>query len=269
MFTTYEINEEFKIYNNRARTALADLISELGVNPEELLITPDIDIASMARETGDIYILSEGILSCNLSGKQLFFLEKKDVVAPVDFFFGSEAVLHSDFAVKLFRFNRTQFYTLLFRNRQLHDLWEEFLGMQLSSMVCLLASFNKPSKKVDPDTRFVAPGDPIIIQETEPDEVYTLLSGSADVFVQEKKVGEVLEGEIFGAMAATTNTRRSASVIARVPCVIMVLPKEHFLSLAETHPHTLLKLIEDMGRIIRTQNQKIMDLETKYKKYQQ
>ncbi len=104
---------------------------------------------------------------------------------------------------------------------------------------------------------FVTVGAPIIIEDTEPEDVYIMLAGSARVYVKDAIVGSVLSGEIFGAMAASLSSRRTASVIAKEPCVVAALPKGCFFELARTYPQTMLKLIEDMARIIVHLNEKI------------
>ena len=68
---------------------------------------------------------------------------------------------------------------------------------------------------------------------------------------------DYLEGEIFGALAATTKTRRSASIIARSFCVVSVLPHNEYLELLKTHPNTVNELMASMARIIVSQNEKI------------
>lgn len=97
-------------------------------------------------------------------------------------------------------------------------------------------------------------GDVIINEGDNSDEVYTMLDGSADVLVAGVKVGEVLSEEIFGAMAAFTNTPRSASVLATSECHVLAVPKEQFVSLIQYHPKTCVSLIESMARKIQSLN---------------
>lgn len=110
-----------------------------------------------------------------------------------------------------------------------------------------------------PQTGFLTfkPGDVIIHEGDQAKEVYTLLSGHADVKVKDQKVGDVLSEEIFGAMAAFTNSPRSASVVATEECQVLAVPKEQFVSLIQYHPKTCVSLIESMARKIQSLNQMI------------
>lgn len=100
-----------------------------------------------------------------------------------------------------------------------------------------------------------------IIHEGDPaNEVYDLMTGSADVYVKGQKVGEVRTNEIFGAMAALTRTPRTASVVASSPCTVMSVPMEEFLGLIQSQPRTCLALLENMANQILELNSRLVDV---------
>ena len=102
------------------------------------------------------------------------------------------------------------------------------------------------------------PGEAIIIQETSPHEVFTMLHGKAAAYLQDVHVGEIEQGDIFGAMAATKNSARSASVIAETFCVVSSIPQDEFFELVKTHPQTMHQLVSTMSSIIVSQNEKML-----------
>ncbi|OZG75224.1 hypothetical protein BTA51_02240 [Hahella sp. CCB-MM4] len=105
-----------------------------------------------------------------------------------------------------------------------------------------------------------------IIQEGDPaEEVYDLISGRAVVYVQGQEVGQVSAGEIFGAMAALTQTPRTATVIAERPCTVMAVSMDEFTSLIRSQPHTCLILLENMAKQILALDQKLVDVMGKNK----
>lgn len=110
-----------------------------------------------------------------------------------------------------------------------------------------------------PQTGFLTfkPGEVIIREGDQSDEVYTLLSGHADVCVKEQKVGDIYSEEIFGAMAAFTNSPRSASVVATEECQVLAVPKDQFVNLIQYHPKTCVSLVESMARKIQSMNEMI------------
>ncbi len=110
-----------------------------------------------------------------------------------------------------------------------------------------------------PQTGFLTfkEGDVIIREGDESAEVYTMLSGHAEVMVKDQKVGDIYSEEIFGAMAAFTNSPRSASVVASEECQVLAVPKDQFVNLIQYHPKTCVSLIESMARKIKSMNEMI------------
>ncbi|MDH5473810.1 MAG: cyclic nucleotide-binding domain-containing protein, partial [Gammaproteobacteria bacterium] len=114
-----------------------------------------------------------------------------------------------------------------------------------------------------PEIRQYNEQDTIIEEGGTDNEVYTLLSGSADVLVKDTQVGVIKRDEIFGAIAALTGTPRTAKVVATSDCTVLVVPSDRFQDLLKKRPDTVTKLIEDMARTIVASNQKIVDLSSK------
>lgn len=107
-----------------------------------------------------------------------------------------------------------------------------------------------------------APGDVMIHEGELAGEVYHVVEGHADVYRGETKVGEVLPGELFGAMAMLCGTPRTATVIARDDMLVAVVPQADFRSLIARHPETAVILLENMARAINDLNDRLRELET-------
>jgi hypothetical protein len=152
----------------------------------------------------------------------------------------------------------SDFYKALQQSPSAFSAWQNYQSLQLSLFDHIISRSAPEADNPFPIIRSYSPGQPILIQETSADEVFTLLHGSADVFVNDTQVGQVLEGEIFGALAATTKSRRSASIIASSFCVVAVLPQSEYMELMATHPKTMHETMASMARIIVAQNEKIV-----------
>lgn len=112
-----------------------------------------------------------------------------------------------------------------------------------------------------PHTGFLSftQGQTIINQGDDAHEVFTILSGAADVFVDNVRVGEIQADEIFGAMAVFTGEKRSATVVASENCTVLAVPREDFISLIQSHPQTTMTLIDNMANRIRKLNNLLAD----------
>ncbi|MFY0663868.1 MAG: cyclic nucleotide-binding domain-containing protein [Natronospirillum sp.] len=107
-----------------------------------------------------------------------------------------------------------------------------------------------------------APGEVMIREGELAGEVYHVVQGHADVYRGETKVGEVLPGELFGAMAMLCGTPRTATVIARSDVLVAAVPQEDFQSLIGRHPETAVTLMENMARAINDLNDRLREHET-------
>lgn len=86
------------------------------------------------------------------------------------------------------------------------------------------------------DYQSFAAGDKIIVQGDCTRNVYALIEGYADAFQNENKVGEINPGEMFGAIAAFTGSRRNATIVARTDCVVRSIAHEEFTDLIRKQP---------------------------------
>lgn len=137
--------------------------------------------------------------------------------------------------------------------------WSNYLLTVLAIYQRVLA-YHHLKSSVQPPKGFesVAPGETIIREGEEANTVYQMMSGSAEVSIQGVKVGEVLEGEIFGAMAVFSGDARNATVTAREACSLLSIPKGKFIDLIRNRPETAMTLLENMSRRIHSLNQQVL-----------
>jgi len=107
----------------------------------------------------------------------------------------------------------------------------------------------------------VESGEVLIRQGDPADHVFVIIEGHAQAFVDGHKVGEVSKDEIFGAMAIFTGEPRSATVVAREPSTVMLIPGDQFLSMTRSNPKIAHSLIESMARRIDELNRQLTALE--------
>lgn len=94
---------------------------------------------------------------------------------------------------------------------------------------------------------------------TTANEIYTLLRGQARVELDGIVVGHVQEGEIFGVLAALTDSPRSANVIAETDVTLMAVPADQFIRLVQAQPETFMRLLRTLSRQIAELNRRLVD----------
>jgi CRP/FNR family transcriptional regulator, cyclic AMP receptor protein len=261
MFTTYEVSENFRYQNRSCQETLRALLGLIDIPSTETEVTKLEGFSIRGDRTRQFHVLEEGMVRCQLDGKPLFYLEAFDLIGDTPVLLDDRAEISSEFTVRIKSYDRAQFLSAVNATPEFARAWSDYLEYRLSMYAELMAALTSKGDPVHASTLHFNKGQVIIVQNSIAKDVYTMLSGEADVYLDDNQIGEVLEGEMFGAMAATTHLTRTASVIARTNCVVLSVPKEYFLTLAESHPRTLLKLIDDMTRIITSQNEKIVQLQ--------
>ena len=95
-----------------------------------------------------------------------------------------------------------------------------------------------------PDPKKFAAGE-IIFQEGDIGElVYGIISGEVEMWLNDKVVETIKEGDIFGEGALVHEDRQRASTaIAKTDCVLAFLDREHFLFAVQQTPMFALEVM--------------------------
>ena len=209
---------------------------------------------------GSLYLLKEGVISEKLDDQLLVIYEAGDLI-------NADAIGHAkitrfecDFAVLVDEYDLNNFLKYINNDKNKVASWYQFLSLLTQSFQLLFSHYTQQVEEFLPDFRIYKPDEVIIEENTEGTEVYTLVSGSARVMINDQQVGEIQKDEIFGAIAALTQTLRNASVIANTECTTIVVNSDNFRSLLTSRPDTVQKLVNDMARTIVSCNERIIEL---------
>ena len=111
------------------------------------------------------------------------------------------------------------------------------------------------------DLVHVAAGTAIIRQGNKDNDVYLILEGSFDIVVNERVVASKSPDDHVGEMAAIQPTpRRSASVVAREPAVVIKLSEPQFSQLSAKFPQMLLYIAKELACRQGQRNARFLEL---------
>lgn len=259
MFTAFEINSDSQKFARECNHLSEQLLANLKPSEKNFILSAD---SCLELKPNTLCRLVEGNLSYQVNFKTLLFFEQGDLITEQDLDPSANIKIKSDFAVKLDIYSADDFFNQIRNSTEMYQLWAKFLKSK-QNFWAQIATQNLVEEEISTPkiTRYKA-GDLIITQGQAAREVYTLLEGHAEVFVDKVKVGEVLKDELFGVIAALTESNRSADVVATTNCMTISIDREKFIDLLKSRPHTVVKLISDMSRSMLALN----DLVVKYKK---
>lgn len=207
-----------------------------------------------------VYLITEGEISESLDKQLIVIHEKQDLINLDALAHPKSTIYETDFSATVDEYDGAALMASLADKPAQLSAWNRYLSCLSQSYQILMSHFSRQDTSYLPEFRQFNNGDIIIEEGTEGDEVFTLLTGTAKVMCKGEEVGIIKSDEIFGAIAALTNTKRNATIIATSDCDILVAKSENFESLLATRPDVVHKLVRDMARTIVTSNQKIIEL---------
>ena len=110
-------------------------------------------------------------------------------------------------------------------------------------------------------------GEPIVTRDSDSRDVFFVVKGRCRIVNYSPSGREVAyaiagAGEYFGEMAAIDGLPRSATVVALEDCVLASITPQVFRDLIEQNPKVSFVIMEKLVRIVRTSDDRIMDLAT-------
>jgi predicted nucleotide-binding protein len=95
----------------------------------------------------------------------------------------------------------------------------------------------------------------LIEQEACDDDLYLIISGTFDVYVNQRKTGSRQAGMHIGEMAVIDSTsRRNATVVAAEQCVIAQISSKDFIAIANNFPQVWRRLSVELSRRLKERN---------------
>lgn len=207
------------------------------------------------------YVVQGGNVTVCYENKTIYTLEKGDILLPdiagtlnqdIAVLYGSEtgATLHA--------YPALDFMQRVFTEPPAIRLWTRLLIAYAGLMLRLTAVSTLEESSLTPGFEVYQPGDIIIRQGERADYVFNMTAGVAEVLVDGVAVGRIGDGEIFGAMAALTQSDRSATVRAKTVSSVVKVPKDQFTELIKSNPATIHSLLVDMANSIVNLNEQLV-----------
>ncbi len=205
-----------------------------------------------------VYWVESGLVKASLNERALFYLQDGDLLGlnPGHELYAKPR-LSAEAPVSLVPYARAELLAHLSASAERQALLIEYLQGQTLLLCDAITRLKQPEFRSSNGFKRVAAGENLITQGDDADHVFIITDGHAEAFVDGHKVGDVPKDEIFGAMAVFTSEKRSATVIASVPCTVMLIPKDQFLSLTQSNPRIAHSLIESMARRIESLNRQV------------
>ncbi|MDX9671046.1 MULTISPECIES: Crp/Fnr family transcriptional regulator [unclassified Pseudomonas] len=207
-----------------------------------------------------LFLLTEGVINGCMGGRAVFYWQEGDLIGLQQGPAWADCRLCSEGPLRLLPYRRTDLLQHLLAEPERAEQLLEYLLGQMAMLAHAVAELKPREFRSTNGFKRVESGEVLIQQGDVADHVFVIIDGHAEAFVDGHKVGEVPKDEIFGAMAVFTGEPRNATVIAREPSTVMLIPGDQFLNMTRNNPKIAHSLIESMARRIGQLNQQITQL---------
>ncbi len=214
----------------------------------------------MQLPADQLFLLNDGVINGYIGSRPLFYWQEGDVIGLQQGDDWADCRLCSEGTLRLTPYRRPEVLRHLFADSRRAEQFLEYLLGQAAILAHAVAELKPREFRSTNGFKRVEVGEILINQGDAADHVFVIIDGHAEAFVDGHKVGDVAKDEIFGAMAVFTGEPRNATVIAREPSTVMLIPGEQFLSMTRTNPKIAHSLIESMARRIGQLNKQVTQL---------
>jgi len=257
MYHNLEVPKLCETLWQECQSLVPELLKECSTKAYGVIIDAENPISSQSKS---IYLITQGEIYEAYDGQLIVIHEKGDLVNADTLSHSKMSAYGTDFPATVNEYDGQEFLDNITADKAKSEVWSQYLSCLSQSYQALMCHFSRQDTEYLPETRQYKEGDIIIEEGTEGDEVFTLLRGSAKVMSDGEEVGEIQKDEIFGALAALTHTKRTATIIATSDCDTLVAESENFRSILSTRPDIVQKLVTDMARTIISSNERIIEL---------
>jgi len=234
-----------------------DLLKDCTIKTKDRIIDTENPLDPTSKS---IYLITYGDIYETFDDQLIVVYEKGDLVNADGLSHPKESAYKTDYPATVDEYDGEQIFAEIIADKTKFQIWNQYLSCLCQSNQVLMCYFSRQDTEYLPESRQFKKGDVIIEENTEGNEVFTLLRGTAKVVSNDEDVGEINKDEIFGAIAALTDTMRNATIIATSDCDTLVATSDNFRSILDARPDVVQKLIQDMARTVVSSNERIIEL---------
>ncbi|MGB0496482.1 MAG: Crp/Fnr family transcriptional regulator [Kangiellaceae bacterium] len=258
------INEQTEVFNtaniklHALTQSFVSALAEKNVDKQQLDTQA---IQTSGFRPNHLYVIQSGSVAVEYDETDLFLYEENDLLIPHSMEEFDELELYytvkSDVVIDAYDLNAI--IDLMTSNKALISSWFAINNLVQLQMNQIVAKLTDKEERANPGFSHFKAGSKIISEGDEADYVYSVTSGKAVAMHNGVEVGEIKQDEIFGAIAVLTEQKRTATVIAKTNCSVLMVHKDEFSKMVHSHPHLFMNIINSLADNIKSLNDKLAE----------
>ncbi len=258
------LNEQkpiFSAINSALFSKASTFLEKLAEQNVELTGLDTSDIQASGFNPNNIYFLKDGNITVEYDDKNLFIYEAGDIILPyspeeydeVSIFYS----VKSD--VEILCLSLDELFKVMSKDASIIALWFSISSLSQLQLNQMIGVLTKKEERANPGFGRFRAGMEIIKEGEDADYVYSVSEGVAVAVHNGVEVGEIKQDEIFGAIAVLTGQKRTASVIAKSNCTVLMVHKDEFSKMVISHPKLFLNILSSLADKITSLNKKVSE----------
>jgi len=256
------INEQktvFSSINKELYAKSSEFLERLQSSGGELLELTRMDVQTTGFSPKNVYFIKDGNVIVEYDEKELFIFEGGDIILPYSPEEYEEVCLYysvkSD--VEISCISLDNLFTIMSKQSSLISLWFSINTLNQLQLIQMIGVLTRKEERANPGFGRFKAGMEIIKEGDAADYVYSINEGTAVAIHNGVEVGQINQDEIFGAIAVLTHQKRTASVVAKTNCTVLMVHKDEFSKMVHSHPKLFLNILSSLADKIISLNAKV------------
>lgn len=261
MISSNEQQEVFTFINHEIHDKTAKLMDFVRQSDIKVDISRLSDVEDHGIAANRIYYIADGHISAEYDGKELFLYGQGDIIAHTSIEDFEETGIYysaqSEVTIESISFD--DLFNLLEQNTEMVSLWFSITALFQLQFKQIIGVLTKKQERANPGFMRYKAGMTIINEGDEAEYVYSINEGVAVAIHNGVEVGEIKKDEIFGAIAVLTDQKRTASVVAKTSCMVLMVHKDEFSQMVHSHPKLFLNILQSLADKIISLNKRVSE----------
>ncbi len=257
MLTLESTNDALEALYSTSKEVAEELYAILSPVGERMVLKADTNLLTLVK-TDKILYITEGYFRLLYGKKVVRLYSENDFIGGQHHFENVSVV--SEFASEVVAFKWQDVEPIFQANPGFANMWYRLLDYENKINLGLCAQLVDERVQPSLELRQFREGEVIIEEQSDPAEIYEMISGSAKVTLAGHEVGKIGTGEIFGEMSFLVGSPRTATVTAAAPCCVRVVDKDDFFSLIEVDRHLSASIAKTLAARVIELNRRLTTL---------
>ena len=255
MISYIEMHPAAELLDKESKALGGSIIRSIAAETTSLQLERGTDLFSCVKD-GLVYI-DKGIFKYYHRNKMVRLYETGDLLFTAPLAVNAECRCSSEFGAAVHLFDNKKLTAHFTAHPGDAPLFLRYFALQSALMHLLCAAYTTDDLRPDFSIKKFDPGTVIISEGAPALEIYQMIQGIAVVTVNKVQVGKVEAGEVFGEISFFTGSTRSATVTAETECIVQIMGKDDFITLASLKPSVNFAISKTLSERLVATNKKI------------